>query len=270
MSRARGHEERARQFDDRFIRVATAPGAEALYAQPLAMFYARSPRALDAALAASDQARRCGRGRSADAGRVEAAGARDHARPWYGAAPRSHRSRIFPGMTARTLYRLNAVLLLGFVLVSLAAWEHVPERVPLHFGLAGDPDHWARKSVVSWLGLPAIAVAVAAFIYAVHRAGRPYPETWNVPEKEQFRRLAREDQKVVWEMIDTAVAGTMLLTTVILVAAQAAAYLVATGRAAGIPWYVAAIEVTAIAGVLVMALALKRQARRYIRSHTRP
>jgi uncharacterized integral membrane protein len=170
---------------------------------------------------------------------------------------------------ARVLYRLNALLLVGFFLVSIAAWGHVPERVPLHFSFAGDPDIWVAKSIVSWLGLPALAVAIAAFFYGLHRAGRPYPKTWDVPEKEEFLRLPPGGQAAVWEIMDQTVAGTMLLTTVLFMGAQAAVYLVATGRADGIPWYIAILEVAVIAGVVVLAFVYKRRVRRYIRSRRR-
>lgn len=60
VSRALGAEGQAVRYDSLFLRVATAPGAEALYAQPLAIFYARSPQTLDRALevAQRDVARR--------------------------------------------------------------------------------------------------------------------------------------------------------------------------------------------------------------------
>ena len=58
--RAQGDEARAKQYDGKFLRVATAPGAKALYAQPLAAFYAARPETRDAALgiALRDVARR--------------------------------------------------------------------------------------------------------------------------------------------------------------------------------------------------------------------
>lgn len=60
VSRALGRESSAADYDSRFLRVAAAPGAEALYALPLAMMYARWPQTLDLALevAEGDVARR--------------------------------------------------------------------------------------------------------------------------------------------------------------------------------------------------------------------
>ncbi len=50
----------ARRYEERFLEVATAPGAEPLYAQPLALFYAAHPATRDSALAVAlrDVARR--------------------------------------------------------------------------------------------------------------------------------------------------------------------------------------------------------------------
>lgn len=50
VTRALGEEARAVRYDSVFLSVAAAPGAEPLYAHPLALFYARSPATLDQAL----------------------------------------------------------------------------------------------------------------------------------------------------------------------------------------------------------------------------
>jgi len=43
-------------------------------------------------------------------------------------------------------------------------WPGLPERVPMHFDLAGRPDGWVEKSVLVWFGLPTLATAVGAVL----------------------------------------------------------------------------------------------------------
>lgn len=95
---------------------------------------------------------------------------------------------------------MRLLLVLSMLAVwGLAAWlwPGLPERVPIHFDLAGNPDRWAAKSWWSWFALPALGTALGAglglfvpwWMVRLARANSPW---LNVPWRERFRALPTE------------------------------------------------------------------------------
>src|SRR6058998_1720677 len=135
--RAIGEPDAARRYERQFLAVARAPDAEALYAHPLALYYASSPVTIDTALAIArrDVARRPAvesydvlswvlfhRGDI-----VQALGASDQARAFGSPTPTMnfHRARILEalGRTTESATLLQPVLAQPSLLEPGAAWE---------------------------------------------------------------------------------------------------------------------------------------------------
>lgn len=73
---------------------------------------------------------------------------------------------------------LEVVALLGVVVccwIAFQSWDSLPETIPLHFGLSGEPNGWGSKATI--LILPAVAVLLEIVLTVVDR----YPHTWNYP-----------------------------------------------------------------------------------------
>lgn len=106
----------------------------------------------------------------------------------------------------------------------LVAALALPDRVPLHFGVSGEPDRWGSRSaalLTFWL----IGVGIAAlFWWLLHRLPRgdlrhvnvPHKQWWLTNRPDELRRLVGRDLRLI------AVA-TMLLLTVVLAGVVSAA-----------------------------------------------
>ncbi|MEG4320294.1 MULTISPECIES: DUF1648 domain-containing protein [unclassified Microcoleus] len=69
----------------------------------------------------------------------------------------------------------GAIAILVSILPIVQFWGVLPDRIPIHFGLGGQPDTWGDK-VTIWM-LPALAAIIFVVLTAVSR----YPHTFNYP-----------------------------------------------------------------------------------------
>lgn len=159
-------------------------------------------------------------------------------------------------MSARHYRILNALLVLALLAGSAWAYPRLPGRIPIHFGLSGEPDRWAARSVISWYLLPAIAVATALGMHAISVYGTRWPEAWNLPEKRRFLALPRSAQAPIIERMQGFLAFTGLVVTALFSVLQAGIYTASTsgGRSAGLPVWasggiLAAVLLIGIGGV---------------------
>ncbi len=118
----------------------------------------------------------------------------------------------------------GALLLAAFLIVVAASWSSLPERMPLHFDLSGQPDGWGSRSAV--LVLPGIALA--QFLLLTVLARFPHRHNYSVPitaeNAERQYRLARRMLHVL-----------KLLMVVLFFAIFLGSWGVATGRFDGLP-----------------------------------
>ena len=139
-------------------------------------------------------------------------------------------------MEARSIYRLQLLLLALYFAVAAALWNTLPERVPIHFDLAGHPTTWARTSVLSWFGLPLLAAAMTLFLYGIGQASAHTPELWNIPEKERFLALSPAARAPIVAYLRRAMAWSAVLVTFTFISIHVGAYQTAIGRTHGLPW----------------------------------
>ena len=165
-------------------------------------------------------------------------------------------------MRASTLWRLNWALLLLHGAAAAFAWSSLPRRIPLHFGFGGALDAWTRTSLVSWFGLWVIAVALSAFLYVVSTRG-PL-DSWNIPEKERFLRLSAQQRAPVMELLHRLMAGAAICCTIVLSALHFGLYLVASGYANQLPWYITSVMYGAVVVLLVSTVPWPRAVRRAV------
>ncbi len=84
---------------------------------------------------------------------------------------------------------------------AFAWWSEIPQRFPIHFNFEGTPDGWANKSVFAWFGLPALSLALAAFLlgigWFIGWMTRVSPMLINVPRKQLFLALSPAGRLVI-------------------------------------------------------------------------
>lgn len=168
-------------------------------------------------------------------------------------------------MSARAVDVIHAVLLALYWAACIVLWAALPERVPHHFGLGGQPTSWTRTSPLSWFGLPAMAVAMWLFVRGMMRLSETNPTLWNIPEKQRFLELTPARRAPALAALRAAMAWVALLVTLTFAAIQVAIYETATGRSDGLAWYVQLAVWGAILGTIAVPLAYMPRVRRLIR-----
>ncbi len=98
------------------------------------------------------------------------------------------------------VHLLNA----GLLIHAAASYDALPERLPVHFDVSGQPDRWADKSWSSWLALPLSAAGLTALLYLASglvALARRKPKLLSLPHKEKFLALPATQQEPVWQRL---------------------------------------------------------------------
>jgi uncharacterized membrane protein len=142
-------------------------------------------------------------------------------------------------MNEKPLRLAVLTLLAALYAGSAAAYPRLPERIPIHFDFAGNPDAWAGTTLLSWFMLPLIATAVAGLMLVAGRVSEYRPELWNVPEKARFLALPVEARAPIVARLRTFMALMAVMTTALLGTIQVEVFLIATGQMRPTPWLIA-------------------------------
>ena len=167
-------------------------------------------------------------------------------------------------MDHRRVIRVNLLLLALLLGVSIAVWPTLPERIPMHFDLWGNPDRYVRRSWLSWLGMPLVAAFLFVFIHGLGRLTTRRPELWNVPEKDRFLRLTPEARAPIVETMRRYLAWLTLVLTAFMGLVQGCIYLVAIGWSKRLPGIFIIAVLLTVGGVLVTAFKLQSRIRNQI------
>ena len=97
----------------------------------------------------------------------------------------------------RVAPRLSAMLLAALWLGSVLAWPHLPPRIPTHFGFSGKADSWAETTLLSWFGLPLLALVIVLLNVVLTRRLPRRPGLFNLADKQRFLALPSEYQAPV-------------------------------------------------------------------------
>ena len=97
----------------------------------------------------------------------------------------------------KTLIWLNITIVLFAWMVSVVAFNELPERIPTHFGLNGKPDRWSDKTPLIFYMMPTIQVVmVVIFIWIIR-----YPKLFNFPQKNEIKNWPEENKKTIYKYL---------------------------------------------------------------------
>jgi uncharacterized membrane protein len=153
------------------------------------------------------------------------------------------------------LANLALLALMGGYVASV--YPRLPDRIPMHFNFAGQPDRWSGRGGL--ILLPVLAIVMTAVLYLVVRLTPKWaanPRYLNIPHKTEFLRLPAEKQAPYWNVYReffAALAAAMNLLFYLIVRATAR---IAAGAADLLPFRLMMPALVAIA--LVMAYYLWR------------
>lgn len=150
------------------------------------------------------------------------------------------------------------------LLVAAVLWPLLPDTVPIHFGLAGEPDRWSETTVLTWFFLPAISTGTAFLLWGIGRLVVRTPETWNLPDREAFLRLTDQQRAPVMDSLLAYLGGVSILTTLLFLALHVGVYTTAVGFTDGLPWYIGVLTAGSVALILGGAVVLRRRIDRQI------
>lgn len=99
--------------------------------------------------------------------------------------------------TGRVLFYLLIFLVLGQWLLPLAFCDSLPNRVPVHFDLAGNPDRFAEKSGWElWVGPMA-----GTFMGILTLIALRFPIVWSIPRKDEIDSLPPLPRSRLYDLV---------------------------------------------------------------------
>ena len=169
----------------------------------------------------------------------------------------------------RHLHRLNAALLVLLFAGSLWTWSDLPAQIPVHFDGSGTADRYAEATLMQWLLLPFIALAVAGTLYAMAWwIGRNVGDL-NVPDQDAFDALSESEQRQVATLPLGYLYGLAAAILALFGTMQAATYQTAVYGDGAMHAYRTVATVVVLAGILAgtvwLMVALRRRIRRLSR-----
>jgi uncharacterized membrane protein len=125
---------------------------------------------------------------------------------------------------------VNVGLMAAMLGFSLWAWPDLPERIPTHFGIDGRPDAWAEPTVLSWFGLPLMAVALTLAMYWFRAVMPRHPRWVNLPDRRRLSDIPEAARGPVVDMLSGFLALVQAHLLVIFAIIQLASYRTALGE----------------------------------------
>lgn len=167
-------------------------------------------------------------------------------------------------ISTRSLRRCLYGLGTGYGAACAIAWPYLPERMPLHFGFTGRVTSWVQSSSALWFLLPAVALAITAFILA---ASGP-PEAWKLSaaDMKRFRLLSADAQAQVRDTFERNTLIVLMLFLGMIISLQVGILTTALKGADRMPVYPRAGMVLSLVAMLVVGVRGQRRLRSQIGS----
>ncbi|MBD3299464.1 MAG: DUF1648 domain-containing protein [candidate division Zixibacteria bacterium] len=101
---------------------------------------------------------------------------------------------VFPrDPKSRILAIIHIALIIALWLIPTFAYNSLPDRIPVHFNLDGQPDRWEDKSGWTLYMLPAVWTVIGGLIFVLLR----YRRAFNYPQKDEISKLPEQYQTPV-------------------------------------------------------------------------
>ena len=167
----------------------------------------------------------------------------------------------------RLLLIAHIPILIAWFVLAAVVYDQLPERIPTHFDIRGEPDGFLDRSFTSWFLLPVIAtVASLSIAFSGLLAGRN-PNRWNVPNKQAFLALTDEQRVPIIEMMNTLMAAISLGTLLFMATLHYDSWRIITGASRRLSLIsfgtLGLLLVVAIVGGIVFTLRFRRMLKEY-------
>jgi uncharacterized membrane protein len=131
---------------------------------------------------------------------------------------------------------LNVVFLALTTYTVLSAYPRLPDRIPVHFNITGDPDRWGSKSEILILVAVAWGLNILLYVFTLAMPSLARnPQRLNIPHKQEFLKLPAEKQAVYWELLREFMTGMTVAINLIFYLLISATLQVVLGKATALP-----------------------------------
>ncbi|NTW61412.1 DUF1648 domain-containing protein [Candidatus Saccharibacteria bacterium] len=116
-------------------------------------------------------------------------------------------------MTRKHKYIFVFGLFLAFISWMTAAyyWDKLPSVIPVHFGVDGQPNSWADKTVFYVFLIPVLqSLMLAGFAFLYDR-----PQYTNMPSTLWLTTLSKKNREQAFGLIRSMLTGTLLFISII-------------------------------------------------------
>lgn len=131
------------------------------------------------------------------------------------------------------IWHLANALILGTIsFIFWSAYPILPEEVPVHFGLTGEPDRFVKRGDAELLilfFLPFFITAMTYVLFGVIHFLQRAPHWINLPNKEAFLAMSREEQRPIFDRLKEMMLLIAIGTNTVLWMAVSETLKVATG-----------------------------------------
>lgn len=118
-----------------------------------------------------------------------------------------------------TTFRISWLLVLGMWVWAWLTWSFAPDRVPVHFGLSGEPTSWGPRSPLSWFGLPAMATLLTLGMGFLARWSVARPDRLSLPGRDRLAGLPADYlgpvRQAVWQITGWATLEAVALLALV-------------------------------------------------------
>ncbi len=151
----------------------------------------------------------------------------------------------------------NLVLLLLTAFFVNASYHRLPERIPMHFDMAGRPDRWSgRVSIIMLVVIPFVLTGIFYLLIRLVPRFGANPRYLNIPRKAEFLRLPPEKQDVYWALYKEFFAGLAAALNLLFYLIIRATVQIATGELGLLP--LRAVLPALVFMVLIMVFYVRR------------
>lgn len=106
--------------------------------------------------------------------------------------------------THKILFIIAAILALASWVISISYWGSLPKVIPVHFGLSGQADSWANKSIFYVYFIPLIQTVFLAAMGFLYRK----PQYSDIPTTMWLMTIDKKHRDHAFGLIRTMLVGT--------------------------------------------------------------
>ncbi len=108
----------------------------------------------------------------------------------------------------KVIFTVTVILAITSWIITFYYWDKLPAVIPIHFGIDGQANGWADKSIWQVSFMPLIQTAMLAlFVFVYNR-----PQYSNIPSTMWLMALDKKQQQYAYDLIRTMNAGVSVFT----------------------------------------------------------